>query len=482
MRGMRELVKGKAGDKHGEMYIRACVLVMIVSMVFSVLLFFLCAVAQVKAQRKSAYQTLDEYTQNNAITISGNIKMMNDQTDSLNPDAFIEQLCSVQNLDATEDGLAAVSASGYTRFIVSDVSLAFSVEETTNIYATYTLSIPMNFLGQLIWFDVPLTITTELRAKFDETESDGLGITVNSYYGPYDGNAHGITVTSNHSDAQIRYGYSDGVCYLTESPTYTQPGTYVISYSVSKPGYDTFTGIVLMQIYAQDAWMLDVSASGWSGICDGLEHGITVSCGQEDATILYGMSADNITLTQSPVFIAAGEYVVYYRVVKDGYVPVTGAETVEISVNTNPGLYDSNGILVAEWDTLVSDYGMDITSNYTATTYATDENSLYYILHVSGEYPELAKGAVLILDSEVTSIGAYALYGCSDLVSVVIPDSVTGIGAYAFGGCDFLQSVTFEGVDTWIANSTALSADDPYRNASNLTADYVQYEWVRSDN
>lgn len=459
------------------MYIRACILVIILSIVFSVLFFYLCAVAQVKAQRKSTYQTLDEYTQNNAITISDNIKILSDKTDTLDPEAFITQLCDAQNLEVTDEGLVATSASGSQRFIVSDISLSFTVEETTNIHTTYTLLVPLNFLGRIVWIDVPMTVTTELRAKFTDGE-DYLDIAVDSYYGLYDGAAHGISVTCNHSDAQILYGYADGICYLAESPTYTDPGTYVLSYSVSKTNYDTVNGFVLMQIYAQDAWLLDVDASGWSGVYDGLAHGIIVSCTQEGISVFYGASADDITMTESPTYIAAGVYTVYYRVEKEGYEPVFGSENIEITPYTYPGLYDANGVLIADWDALQHDYKIDFTSDYSASTYATDENSLYYLLYESGGYPELADSAVLVLGSDLTSIGAYALYGCSDLVSVVIPESVTHIGAYAFGGCQGLLSVTFEGNGTWLVDTVEVSTADPVQNAFWVADDYVQYAWT----
>ena len=48
----------------------------------------------------------------------------------------------------------------------------------------------------------------------------------------------------------------------------------------------------------------------------------------------------------------------------------------------------------------------------------------------------------VIIQSAVTSIGDYAFYGCSDLMSVTIQDGVTSIGERAFCGCDGLESVT----------------------------------------
>ncbi|MDE7164770.1 MAG: leucine-rich repeat protein [Clostridiales bacterium] len=41
----------------------------------------------------------------------------------------------------------------------------------------------------------------------------------------------------------------------------------------------------------------------------------------------------------------------------------------------------------------------------------------------------------VILSGNMTSIGSYAFYECTGLISITIPDSVTSIGDYAFNGC-----------------------------------------------
>jgi hypothetical protein len=56
------------------------------------------------------------------------------------------------------------------------------------------------------------------------------------------------------------------------------------------------------------------------------------------------------------------------------------------------------------------------------------------------QYPAGKSGAYLI-PSSVTSIGNYAFYECSSLVSVTIPSSVTSIGNSTFSGCSSLASV-----------------------------------------
>jgi hypothetical protein len=43
----------------------------------------------------------------------------------------------------------------------------------------------------------------------------------------------------------------------------------------------------------------------------------------------------------------------------------------------------------------------------------------------------------------VTSIGVYAFYGCTSLITIDIPSSVTSIGDYVFAECSSLITVTY---------------------------------------
>ena len=67
-------------------------------------------------------------------------------------------------------------------------------------------------------------------------------ITANGKTVTYDGNAHGITVSTTLDGATVKYGETEGNCTLNSSPTYTNAGTYTVYYQVSKAGYTTFTG------------------------------------------------------------------------------------------------------------------------------------------------------------------------------------------------------------------------------------------------
>lgn len=68
-----------------------------------------------------------------------------------------------------------------------------------------------------------------------------MAVTSEGYYGEYDGQAHGITVTAPEG-ATVRYGEAPGVYNLNASPTYTNAGGYTVYYQVTKPNYATVTG------------------------------------------------------------------------------------------------------------------------------------------------------------------------------------------------------------------------------------------------
>ena len=81
---------------------------------------------------------------------------------------------------------------------------------------------------------------------------------------------------------------------------------------------------------------------------------------------------------------------------------------------------------------------------------SSDFNPLYYAnnLYLNGELV-----TDLVIPESITSIKAYAFYGCTSLTSVTIPDSVTSIGKYAFSGCTSLGSITIPRGVAYIGSS-----------------------------
>ena len=72
-------------------------------------------------------------------------------------------------------------------------------------------------------------------------------VTATGYNGTYDGNAHGITVAAPEG-ATVTYGTKKGTYDKTESPTYTDAGTYMVHYQVVKTNYATITDSAKVEI------------------------------------------------------------------------------------------------------------------------------------------------------------------------------------------------------------------------------------------
>ena len=102
--------------------------------------------------------------------------------------------------------------------------------------------------------------------------------------------------------------------------------------------------------------------------------------------------------------------------------------------NLAAGLYDASDNLVASWDTLVTEYGMDIGADQSGSI---GSNAPATVLSKSA----LSTGVKLVISNSATRIGANAFAMLDTLTSIVIPNSVTSIGDSAFTDCMNLVSI-----------------------------------------
>ena len=157
---------------------------------------------------------------------------------------------------------------------------------------------------------------------------------VEAYNGPYDGEAHGITVTVTEpeSGASVMFGTEEGTYNMEVSPVFTESGDYTVYYRVTAEGHNPLTGSATVSI---GELVIDATVSGYNGICDGEDHGITVvvNTPAEGASVMYGTEAGTYDLEASPVYSEIGTYTVYYRITAENYAPREGSATVTISEN-----------------------------------------------------------------------------------------------------------------------------------------------------
>lgn len=155
----------------------------------------------------------------------------------------------------------------------------------------------------------------------------------------------------------------------------------------------------------------------------------------------------------------------------------------DITLPTDPGLYNQNNELVSTWDDLINKYSLSLTKDYSGWD-DPDERRLRNIINVID--PDNANLYKLIIDDSVDKIGEYALSSVQGLTTVVfsknittiganafnmadelteliIPEGVTSIGEYAFSNSDRLQYIwipkTVDGFDeTWFNSVNSLTS------------------------
>ena len=93
--------------------------------------------------------------------------------------------------------------------------------------------------------------------------------------------------------------------------------------------------------------LLSYTVTGYEGIYDELEHGITVI--SSDATIKYGIEEGTYNLDESPKYKDVGEYTIYYEITKEGYKTAKGSKTVKITkAEGNLSIPSTNGEVLVD--------------------------------------------------------------------------------------------------------------------------------------
>ena len=142
----------------------------------------------------------------------------------------------------------------------------------------------------------------------------------------------------------------------------------------------------------------------------------------------------------------------------------------EGSILTNeagPGLYDSEGNLVASWSTLVNTYGLNIENDYYGKQPWGGEASGEVVDYISAEdgdhqyknqsmigliiskNQELSAGTKLVIGN-VDKIGKAAFYGAETLTEIVLPEGLTAIDESTFAECHNLERITIPSTVTAI--------------------------------
>ena len=150
----------------------------------------------------------------------------------------------------------------------------------------------------------------------------------------YDGAAHASATVKIPAGMTVTYT-CNGQTY-NEVPSFTEIGTYKVSYTVSAgSNYNDATSSYTFTI--KDG-TIEASSTGYNGSYDGNSHSITVNVAKpEGTTIEYRTSEEAAWSTTNPTFTNVGTYTVYWQVTKTGYTAASGSDTVNITKATLTG-------------------------------------------------------------------------------------------------------------------------------------------------
>ena len=231
-----------------------------------------------------------------------------------------------------------------------------------------------------------------------EIKKATLNYTAKGYSGVYDGESHGITVTSE--GATIKYGTSSGSYTLTTSPKYTdvkqeEPYYYTVYYQITREGYNTVSGSKTITISkANNTLMLSANTGTYtyptSGKFEVTENtsGGTLSCTSGNTSVAT-CSISGTTVTVTPGTTSGNATLTIKSAATTNYKEATVAHeattalgTLSVTANGYSGTYDgkAHGITVTSSGATIK-YGTasgtyNLTSSPTLTNAGT--KTVYY--------------------------------------------------------------------------------------------------------
>lgn len=128
-----------------------------------------------------------------------------------------------------------------------------------------------------------------------------------------------------------------------------------------------------------------------------------------------------------------------------------------ISNILGPGLYDENDVMIASWDELVDDYGLDVERDYTDSHesedgYTENPSSFYNISR--DNYLIFSNVVKIIMPNNISKLGAYSMTSndMDSLKTIVLPNSITSIGNGTFIGLGSITDIAIPNGVTSIGN------------------------------
>lgn len=150
----------------GEIYVFVCVFILVLVTVFSVIFTYASVITNVKVQKANTQIVFDSFVANNSIIIFNNIKQGKNATAGIDTAPFYTSLKSFCTLDEYDGELYSMDTDGTEKFSMTIPTTGFIEDEKLELYASFTMYVPIRFAGQKVTTaTVPVKITSALTSK-----------------------------------------------------------------------------------------------------------------------------------------------------------------------------------------------------------------------------------------------------------------------------------------------------------------------------
>ena len=147
-------------------YITACVITIVIAMIFSSVLFYANCMTIIQTTRDNTELVLESFIMHNAIEIYDSIKQGHDLTEYFDENIYFSEISSRFSLDFQENTLYSYNEKGEIIYKMTNPYVTYKVDKALKLKASYTVVIPVHFAGKRLFdLHVPLTVTRSLTLK-----------------------------------------------------------------------------------------------------------------------------------------------------------------------------------------------------------------------------------------------------------------------------------------------------------------------------
>lgn len=276
----------------------------------------------------------------------------------------------------------------------------------------------------------------------------------------YDGNAHASATANIPEGMTVTYTYG-GQTY-NEIPSFTEIGTYEVSYTVSAGNnYNDATGSYTFTI--KEGTLTGITGTDYNAPYDGQTHTITVTA-PDGAAVTYSETENGEYIATAPTLTDAGTKTVYWKVEKSGYTTVTGSNTIAITKKAVTITIDAQSKSIGDTDPkfTATVTGLVNNNDLGTITYTREPGETAGTYEISASYTENA-------NYDVTVVTNYLTITTPAFVVETVDDYVTGYSlvlVYTDGNATF----TYDGT----AMYDVTTAGYKYKTAENETTSYAR--------